>query len=228
MTYIFLLSIHAPYWIAGSHGDASMGSSWLAWSEADFLPFFFFQYSDAVRDGNRTTNNPENNAGDHSKFDAVLGCECPRLKCSRGHGDRGTQYIKRLLLAQDGHHGTSPSLVTELYISLNFPQRRFFIFVRDSDSEYLNNWYNVQSRIRLKFDTLVKKMYLKTSSAKGCHFMSAPLVLHSDVFYWYNIHRMDGLSIHIHDVYREDIAENVKTTNSFFLLDLCHFNDIHL
>ena len=60
-----------------------------------------------------------------------------------GHGDRGTQYIK-LLLAQDGHHGTSPSLVTELYISLNFLQRRFFIYVvRDSDSEYLNNWYNV-------------------------------------------------------------------------------------
>ena len=43
---------------------------------------FFFQYSDDVRDGNRTTNNPENNVGDHSKFAAVLVCECPRLKCS--------------------------------------------------------------------------------------------------------------------------------------------------
>ena len=154
--HIFSLLIHATYhdvWIAGSLGDASMGSLWLAWSEADVLPFFFSQYSDAVRDGNRTTNNPENNVGDHSKFDAVLGCECPRLKCSRGHDDRGTQYIKRLLLAQDGHHGTSPSLVTELYNSLNFPQRRFFYIyvVRDSDSQYLNNWYNVQSRIRLKF-----------------------------------------------------------------------------
>ena len=41
---LLLLLIHAPYWIANSLGDASMVSSWLAWSEADFLPFFFFLF----------------------------------------------------------------------------------------------------------------------------------------------------------------------------------------
>ena len=65
---------------------------WLAWSEADFLPlfflFFFFQYSDAIRDGNRTTTIPETSMGGHSTVDPALGSECPRLKCSRGH-DQG-------------------------------------------------------------------------------------------------------------------------------------------
>ena len=42
--------------------------------------------------------------------------------------------------------------------------------MRDSDSEYLNNWYNVQSRIRLKFDTLVKENVFENIVSKGLPF----------------------------------------------------------
>ena len=91
---------------------------------------------------------------------------------------RRHEGIKRLPLAHDGHHGTSPFLWLSCTFLWIFLKDVFMHVVRYSDSEYLNNWYNVPSRIRpfsremdqLNFTTLVKENVLENIASKWRSF----------------------------------------------------------
>ena len=91
---------------------------------------------------------------------------------------RRHEGIKRLPLAHDGHHGTSPFLWLSCTFLWIFLKDVLMHVVRYSDSEYLNNWYNVPSRIRpfsremdqLNFTTLVKENVLENIASKWRSF----------------------------------------------------------
>ena len=116
------------------HAPITINSLCLTWSKV--VSLFFFLIQTLLGDGNRTTTKPETTVGAPTET-PISCCECPRLNSA--HVDRNTpeEYSKACVVASTGRltmgrslsltrpYDNPPSLVTELLISQDFPQRHF-------------------------------------------------------------------------------------------------------